>query len=150
MTQKLPYLPKDKKILYVEVSNIFMQEAKKVAEKFSLDPGFKTGAVIVKNKKIIGRGANGSEIHEKFGCKRKKQNIPTGEGYDLCEGCQPKNHAEQSALLDAQNKNLSTQDSDLYLWGHWWCCESCWNAMIKAEIKNVYLPENSVKLFKIK
>jgi len=148
MTQNLPYLPKGKKILYVKKDNVFMQEAQKVAEEFSLDPGFKTGAVIVKNGEIIGKGANGSEVHEKFGCERKKRNIPTGEGYDLCEGCHPKNHAEQSAILDVQRKNLETQNADLYLWGHFWCCESCWDAMIKAGIKNVYLPENAVELFK--
>ncbi len=147
MTQKLPYLPKNKEILYVPEENVFMQSAKDFALKYSLD-SFKTGAVVVKNEKIIGSGANGSEIHEKFGCERKKQNIPTGEGYDLCEGCHPKNHAENSAILDVKKNNKKTENTDLYLWGHWWCCKDCWDAMISAGIKNVYLPENAEKLFK--
>ena len=41
----------------------------------------------------------------------------------------------------------NTKGADLYLWGHWWCCESCWNVMISAGIRNVYLLENSEILF---
>lgn len=37
--------------------------------------------------------------------------------------------------------------TDLYLWGHWWFCEPCWNAMIEAGIRDVYLLENSEVLF---
>ncbi len=140
---KLPYLPKNREILYISGDNKFILEAKKTAERNSLDPAHKTGAVIVKNNKIIGKGANGSEHHEKYGCERKKQNIPTGEGYDLCEGCSPHNHAEQKAIANAQSYKNSCKDADLYLFGHWWVCESCWNCMIKAEIRNVYLEEDA-------
>jgi deoxycytidylate deaminase len=106
--------------------------------------------VIVKNGKIIAHGANGSDYHEKHGCERKKQGIPTGEGYELCEGCHPKNHAEAKALKDARAQGLTRKDtrgSEVYLWGHWWCCQPCWEKMIAAGIKNVYLQENSQILF---
>jgi len=115
-----------------------------VAETESLDPDHATGAVLVREGEIIGAGANGSTYHEQHGCERKKQNIPTGEGYQLCGGCHPKNHAEQTAIRHCENPN----QADLYLWGHWWCCESCWNAMIQADIKNVYLPEGAEGMFK--
>lgn len=145
---KLPYLPKNKTILYVEEIHPFMQEARFMAEEFSLDLAHKTGAIIVKDGQILGGGANGSEIHKLQGCERKKQNIPTGEGYELCNGCHPENHAEQKAITFVQESALLVEGADLYLWGHWWCCESCWEAMIEAGIGNVYLPEGAVDLFK--
>ena len=37
--------------------------------------------------------------------------------------------------------------ADLYLFGHWWCCETCWNYMIKHKIKNVYLLNNAHNIF---
>lgn len=139
MKKKLPYLPKSREILYVSTENKFMQAAKKVAETKSLDASFKTGAVIVKDGEIIGKGANGSDFHKKFGCVRKFFHIKTGQKYWLCSGCSPKNHAEQSAISDAKYRGISTKGADLYLWGHWWCCQGCWEKMIEAEIENVYL-----------
>jgi deoxycytidylate deaminase len=139
MKKKLPYLPKSREILYVPSDNKFMLAAKKFAEENSQDSQFKTGAVIVQNSKIIGRGANGSDFHKKLGCVRKFFRVKTGKKYWLCPGCSPKNHAEQSAIKDAKFRGISTKGADLYLWGHWWCCQSCWEKMIEAEIKNVYL-----------
>jgi deoxycytidylate deaminase len=74
-------------------------------------------------------------------------NMPTGQGYELCEGCDPKFHSEPSAIRDAQAKGKDTNGADLYMWGHWWCCEYCWNSIISAGIKNVYDLENSEILF---
>ena len=68
-----------------------MQEAKEYARLNSLDKVVQTGSVIVKNGEIIGRGANDSSYHETHECERVKQKIPTGQGYELCEGCHPKN-----------------------------------------------------------
>jgi deoxycytidylate deaminase len=145
----LPYLPPNKKILYAPIENEFIQAAKKIAQTQSLDQNHPTGAVIVHQKNIIGRGVNGSPWHKKNGCERKRQNIPTGQGYDLCEGCHPKNHAEQKAITDATTHHAElVSASDLYLWGHWWCCQSCWAKIIEAGIKRVYLMEGSDALFK--
>jgi deoxycytidylate deaminase len=33
------------------------------------------------------------------------------------------------------------------MWGHWWCCKPCWDNMIAAGIKNVYVIEGSEILF---
>lgn len=137
--KKLPYLPGGRQILYVASDNKFIKAAKNYALTHSLDPAHRTGAVIIDGGKIIGYGANGSAFHKTNGCERKRQNIPTGEGYDLCEGCSPINHAEQKAIADVESKGLSCKGADLYLHGHWWCCESCWNAMIKVGIRDVYL-----------
>jgi dCMP deaminase len=143
--QNLPYLPTGKEILFVPETNTFIKEAKNVAGTLSRDTAHPTGAVIVLDGKIIGRGANGSDYHEKNGCERKKQNIPTGEKYELCPGCDPKNHAEQTAL---KNCVKLLKGADLYLWGHWWCCESCWGKMIQAGIKNVFLVEKAEEKFR--
>lgn len=142
-----PYLPEGRKILYVPEEHEWMQAAKRAAETKSLDKQFPTGAVVVKDNAIIGEGANGSIIHEQMGCERKRLNIPTGQGYELCEGCQPDNHAETGAVRNAIEKELLGQDADLYLWGHWWCCEGCWNWMNTHGIRNVYLAENAQERF---
>lgn len=140
-------MPEGRRILYVSMENPFMQTAKAYAAAFSLDREMPTGSVIVKEGKVIARGANGSEYHEKHECERVRLNIPTGEGYDLCEGCHPKNHSENKAVEDAKENNVDTRGADLFLWGHWWCCKSCWDAMIRAGIRDVYLLEGSERLF---
>lgn len=140
-----PYLPEGREYLYVEADNPFMLKAKEVAQSESLDFVMPTASVIVKNGEIVSTGANGSDYHKHNECERVKQNIPTGTGYELCEGCHPKNHSEQRAIKNTNDVDLN--NADLYLWGHWWCCESCWGHMQKAGIKNVYLLENSEVLF---
>jgi len=142
-----PYLPKNWQILYVPEDNPFMLAAREKALKESKDKSVQTGSVMVKDGVIIGTGANGSDFHNNNECVRVKLKIPTGQGYELCEGCHPKNHSEPKAIKDAQDHGFDTQGADLYLWGHWWCCEPCWNAMIEAGIKNVYLLEDSEFLF---
>lgn len=145
---KMPFVPEGAEIFTLPADNVFMQEAKAVSEKYSLDLKHRTGAIIIRKDAVLGKGANGSHYHEKHGCKRKELGIPTGEGYDLCPGCSPKNHAEQKAIQDAVDHKKKTKDADLFLWGHWWCCQSCWKAMEKAKIKRVFLVENAYELFK--
>lgn len=142
-----PYLPEDRTIHYVPVDNEFMQAAKEFAREHSLDKTMPNASVIVRDDTIIAAGANGSDYHEHNACERVKQNIPSGQGYELCEGCHPKNHGEQTAIRDAQEKGVDTHGADLYMWGHWWCCKPCWDAMIAAGIANVYLVEGSHRLF---
>ena len=144
---KYPYLPEGRTIKYVPASNEFMQEAKNSSFYNSLDKLMPNGCVIVREGKIIARGANGSDYHETHGCERVKRGIPTGQGYELCEGCHPKNHGEPKAIKEAKEKGLDTNGADVYLWGHWWCCEPCWNAMIEAGIRDVYLLKDSEMLF---
>lgn len=144
---KYPYIPQGKDILYVSESDIFINHAKSHALEFSLDDNFKTGACIVMDGEVIGLGANGSNYHKEYGCERVKRGIPTGEGYELCEGCHPKNHAEAKAILNAIENGKVINNADLYLWGHYWCCSDCWDKMIQAGIKDVYLLENSHILF---
>ncbi|MFA6520036.1 MAG: deaminase [Candidatus Paceibacterota bacterium] len=142
-----PYIPKGREILYVPLSNLYMTQARDYARVNSLDKEMPNTSIIVKAGKVIGIGANGSNYHEQHGCERVRQNIPTGEGYELCEGCHPKNHGESRAINDAIEKGNDPKEADLYMWGHWWCCKNCWEKIISSGIKNVYLLENSEVLF---
>jgi len=143
----LPYLPAGKTIAYVKEDHEFMQAAKQAAHALSFDPKHPIGAVIVKNGVIIGQGANGSVFHHWLGCLRKLLKIPTGKGYWLCPGCQPRHHAEPSALKAVQRDGIEVSGADMYLWGHWWCCQACWEKMIKAGINQVYLVEDAQQKF---
>lgn len=145
--KNLPFLPAGKVINYVRADNEFMAAAQKVAETASLDKKHPIGAVLVKDGIIIGQGANGARFHKFLGCVRKLFKVPTGKGYWLCPGCQPRHHAEPSALKNAYQQGHQVAGADLYLWGHWWCCESCWQKMIKADIKKVYLVEDAQQQF---
>nr|AIA14367.1 Cytidine and deoxycytidylate deaminase zinc-binding region [uncultured bacterium] len=144
-----PYLPEGEIIHYVASSDRFMRAAKQYAKTHSMDKEVPTGSVIVLEGEIIGKGANGSDFHDKYGCERVRRGIPTGERYDLCEGCHPKNHSEPRAIEDALHRHTKKELSKaaLYLWGHWWACEPCWNAIKAAGIKTVYLMDGSHELY---
>jgi deoxycytidylate deaminase len=124
-----------------------MAAAKEFAKSHSLDSTMPGAAVIVRDNAVLGIGTNGSEYHKHNKCQRVILGCKSGEGYELCEGCHPKNHSEQSAIADALSRNNKTSGADLYLWGHWWCCKSCWDAMSKAGIDKIFLLKNSEILF---
>jgi deoxycytidylate deaminase len=155
-TIKYPYLPAGHGIEYVPAENEYMAAAKEFAASFSSDHQMPTGAVIVKDGEIIGRGANQValthpalvRLHKDYLCTRRLLHIPSGQKYWLCPGCaSPNQHAESRAVRDALAHTSDTHGADLYLWGHWWCCEVCWRAMITAGIRDVYLLEGSEVLF---
>ncbi len=152
-----PYLPEGRSIEYVSIDNIYMKEAMNVRNTLSTDMNHPTGAVVVLYGKIIGKGANKSKlnnktlinIHKNHLCIRKILKIKSGEKYWLCPGCSShKQHAESRAVINALSSNKDIKGSDLYLYGHWWCCKPCWDSMIKAGINKVYLLDNSISLFK--
>ncbi len=142
-----PYLPKNKEILFVKSTHPIMLKAKEFAKNYSRDKVMPNASIIVKNNEVIGIGANGSNYHDTHECERVKLNSKSGQDYELCEGCHPKNHGEQTAILDALKKDNDTDDAELYMWGHWWCCKPCWKAMKNAGIKNVYVIKNANELF---
>jgi deoxycytidylate deaminase len=144
---KYPYMPPSGVIKYAAADNQYMVMAKDYAREYSLDKHMPNSSILVLNGEVVGRGANGSDYHEKHGCERVRLGIPTGQSYELCEGCSPKNHGEPRAIADAAARGNDTHGADLYLWGHWWCCEPCWKAMQEAGIQTVYLLEDSDILF---
>jgi deoxycytidylate deaminase len=151
-----PYLPAGRTILYVDSSNEFMKAAEVACGELSTDKYHPTGAVLVRDGKIIARAANQSalksekllEWHRKGLCVRKLLKIPSGKKYWLCPGCaSSKNHAETLAVKTAEKLGVKTDGADLYLWGHWWCCRPCWDSMISGGIRNVYLLSGSDRIF---
>ncbi len=142
-----PYLPPNRSFLYVAAEHPHMVAAKNHAREHSLDATVPTGSVVVVGDMVVGRGANGSTYHEDHGCERVRQGVPTGQRYDLCEGCHPKNHSELRAIADAQAQGHQLAGASLYLWGHWWACQDCWEAIIAAGITDVFLVAGSEKLF---
>lgn len=142
MRINFPYLPEGRKINFIP-SNSFLEEAKKISEQFGCikQP---TGAVVVKDGQVIGRGSNaGKKVSV---CPRWSS--PTGKNYEPCRPiCRQDGHAEVMAVRDAQEEGFDTANADLYLYGHWWCCKNCWDTMIAAGIKNVYLLEGASELF---
>lgn len=142
---KYPYLPKNREIKYVSEKDKFILAAKEMAEKSGCTKQA-TGAVLVKNGKIIGKGSNaGRKISV---CPRVLNGSKTGEDYHFCkEQCAQKGHSEVMAIKDAKRKKQDTGGSDLYLHGHWWCCKPCWDTMIDADVKNVYLLEGAEEKF---
>ncbi len=142
-----PYIPEGKVLLHVDENHKIMIMAKEYALTHSLDQAMPNASIIIKDGVILGIGANGSLYHKTNPCERKKLGCKTGEGYDLCEGCHPKNHGEAQAILNAKSKGQNLFGADLYMWGHWWCCKSCWDKMIEVGIKNVYIMKGAKEKF---
>jgi deoxycytidylate deaminase len=137
-----PYLPENRKFKFVKEDNSYMLAAKEISSKSGCVLQA-TGAVLVKNNRIIGRGTNAGKRVDK--CPRVEKGSKTGEDYYLCkEICLQEGHAEAQAIKNAQE---DTKGADLYLYGHWWCCRDCWSKMIKADVKDVYLLENAYEKF---
>jgi hypothetical protein len=162
-----PYLPEGRVIEYVPADDPWMGFARQIARRESLDKTMPGASVITAppgaaidvggssvvlahghGEAIVGFGANGSAHHETHGCERVRRGCRSGEGYDLCEGCSPKNHSEAKAIADARRVGITDlRGYNLYLWGHWWCCKDCWDAMIAAGIARVFLLKGSEVLF---
>lgn len=168
MTEKMQkksieYYQNSELYTYIDSSNKFMLLAKLAALEESLTPVFPIGIVIVKNNKIIAKGANGNGYHEKHlnskfhkkGCKRRyksqkleeagKPKLLSGEGFELCPGCNYDCHAEIRTINKIRDKSI-LKNSSVYMYGHWWSCSECWQKMKNVGIKKVYV----VKLFKDK
>ncbi len=97
----------------------------------------KVGALIVKDRRILATGYNGtpSGIRHcaEVGCLREKLNIPSGQRHELCNGL----HAEQNVLLQAALYGISLRDSVLYVTNH--PCIICAKMIINAGIKEVVI-----------
>jgi dTMP kinase len=145
--------PSNIPLTYVSLDNPHMRQAYANAKKLHAIDGLTdkvrrmtiTSSVIVKDEKILGQGANGNGWHQENNtCVRIEKNLPTGVGYDQCPGCHSDNHAERVAIREAGEK---AHGADLYLYGHWWVCAPCWNAITEAGIAHIYLLEDADMLF---
>ena len=95
------------------------------------------GAIIVKDKRIISTGYNGSprglDHCLEIGCMRERLGIPSGERHELCRGA----HAEQNAIIQAASAGSSMEGATMY------CttapCSTCSKMIINAGIMRLVL-----------
>lgn len=144
-----------RKIKAISVDNQFMQAAK-LASVESNDKQHQTGAVLVKDNKIIKEGSNRARITNKklveshsVWCIRRKLQVPSGHGYWLCPGCSPANdHPETRIARFIKRQKIDTQNSSVYLYGHYHCCETCLRHMTDINVTQIYVCEGAKELFK--
>lgn len=91
----------------------------------SPDPSTQNGAIIVKNKQIIGQGFNEFPAGVKYADERWERPIK----YSYIE------HAERNAIFDCVRKGNSTVGAVMYC--PWYACADCGRAIIQAGIKEV-------------
>jgi dCMP deaminase len=112
----------------------FMEIAQVVAKR-STCLRRKVGAIVVKNKRIISTGYNGTlsglEHCNKSGCLRQKFAIKSAERQELCRGM----HAEANALLFAASYGVDMHEAVLYCTHQ--PCVLCAKMIIQAGIKQV-------------
>jgi dCMP deaminase len=93
------------------------------------------GAVIVKDKRIVSTGYNGSPVRtahcEDVGCLREKLGIPSGQRHELCRAI----HAEQNAIIQAARSGTSMEGATVYVT----CqpCSLCAKMLINAGIARI-------------
>ena len=127
----------------------FMEMADLVAKR-STCVRRRVGAVIVKDKRVLTTGYNGSprgtKHCEELGCIREKMNIPSGTRHELCRGV----HAEQNAVIQAAYFGISIKDSTVYTTT--FPCSMCAKILINAGVQEIvysesYVDDLSKKLF---
>ncbi|MBI2472965.1 hypothetical protein HYV70_00210 [Candidatus Uhrbacteria bacterium] len=144
-----PYMPPDRHLKYVPVDHPFMIEASRAREECAGDSLYPVGIVLVKEEKVIARAGNGfnkgpGEIHV---CPRVVLDVPSGTGYDLCTLHDAPGHAERMVLEQAARLGVNPEGADAYMYGHWWACEPCWTALLKAGIRDLYVTDDAHERF---
>ncbi len=144
-----PYMPVGRHLKYVSIDNPHMQSAIRAQKELSGDLMWPIGAVLVKNDQAVAAGGNGFSIPSKEPhiCERYIQDCKSGEGYDLCSFHDSLGHAEQMTIKRAREAGIDPFGGDIYMFGHWWCCKSCWDAMIDAGIRDVYVCDDAHERF---
>jgi dCMP deaminase len=93
------------------------------------------GAVIVKDKRVLTTGYNGSPKGtrhcEDRGCIREQEGIPSGTRHELCRGV----HAEQNAVIQAAYFGISIDGGTIYTTT--FPCSMCAKILINAGIREV-------------
>ena len=139
-----PYLPEGRSFKYVPHDHPMMLEAANAREIHSGDPSYPVGGVLVKDGRIIARAGNGyNQGRQTHICPRLVLECPSGTGYDLCTLHDSPGHAEHMCVDQARKAGEDTQGADMYMYGHWWACEPCWNKLIEAGIRDVYLTDDA-------
>jgi deoxycytidylate deaminase len=144
-----PYMPNGRALKYVSAGNAFMQEAGRARIECAGDSLYPVGGVLVQDGKVIARAGNGfdrgpGKVHI---CPRIVLDCPSGTGYELCNLHDSIGHAEPMTIAAAHEAGESVEGADFYMYGHWWVCKPCWDAMIDAGVRDVYVTDDAHERF---
>ena len=102
----------------------------------------RVGAVIVKDKRVLSTGYNGSPRGtrhcEELGCIREQMHVPSGTRHELCRGV----HAEQNAVTQAAYFGVSVNGATIYTTT--FPCSMCAKRRLNAGIKEIVYDEGYV------
>ncbi len=125
-----------KRIKRPDWDEYFLDIAKLVAKR-STCLRRQVGALIVKNRRILTTGYNGTPTGithcEVVGCLRKKLKVPSGERHELCHGL----HAEQNSIIQAALYGVNIEGGTLYCTNQ--PCSICAKMLINAGIKEIVI-----------
>ncbi len=97
------------------------------------------GAVLVKDKRVLATGYNGSPSGMKhcleIGCLREQMGIPSGERHELCRAI----HAEQNAVIQAATSGTSITGATLYCTT--FPCVMCAKILINSGVKEIFISD---------
>jgi len=98
-----------------------------------------TGAVLVKDKRILATGYNGVPAGlahcEQAGCLREQRQIRSGEHHELCRGI----HAEQNAVIQAAKHGIPIDGATAYTTHQ--PCVLCAKILINAGVAGIVFGE---------
>lgn len=93
------------------------------------------GAIIVKDKRILSTGYNGTPAGishcRDSGCRREKLKVPSGERHELCRGL----HAEQNAIIQSALHGVPVNGGMIYCTHE--PCSVCAKMLINAGIREI-------------
>lgn len=94
-----------------------------------------TGAVLVKDKRILATGYNGVPAGlahcEQVGCLREQRGIESGSNHELCRGI----HAEQNAVIQAAKHGIAIDGATVYCTHQ--PCVLCAKILINAGVVDI-------------
>lgn len=95
----------------------------------------RTGAVLVKDKRILSTGYNGVPSGlghcDVVGCIREERSIPSGSHHELCRGI----HAEQNAVIQAAKHGIAIEGSTVYCTHQ--PCSLCAKILLNAGVVDI-------------
>jgi dCMP deaminase len=94
-----------------------------------------TGAVLVKDKRILATGYNGAPTGlahcADVGCLREQRGIPSGQQHELCRAI----HAEQNAVVQAARHGITIDGATAYCTHQ--PCVLCAKILLNAGIRDI-------------
>lgn len=113
----------------------YFMEMARLASRRSTCLRRRTGAVLVRDNRVIATGYNGAPKGlphcSEVGCVREELKVPSGQRHELCRGL----HAEQNAIIQAAVFGVSTRGATLYTTTY--PCSICAKIIINAEVAEV-------------